>query len=180
MLQYLLMATVALLLGGECTGKTALARALADSVTDRPVVIVQEALRSFVDHHKRTPTRSEQRDLWDQQRASLREAMLSTPQQGLVICDPAPLMTAVYSLQYFNDHSLLQAAMTETQNSDLIIWCAPDIPWEADGLQRDGADARERTHALLKDLVVPQITAPIAVVSGDIAKRLQHVRAQLR
>lgn len=179
MLQYLPMATVALMLGGECTGKTSLSRALADALTDRAVLIVGEALRNFVDRNRRTPTRSEQQDLWDQQRTFLREAIMSAPPEGLVICDPAPLMTAVYSLQYFADDSFLEPAIRETCDADLTIWCTPDIPWEADGLQRDGADAREKTHTLLDEFVIPLITAPVVVASGDITERLKRVRAHL-
>ncbi len=185
MFQYLPMVTVALLLGGECTGKTALADGLAQEIRERDpeltVAVVSEVLREFVARRGRPPTRDEQVGIWRTQTRLLGEAIAASSTDGLVICDPAPIMTAVYSLQYFDDDSLLAPALTgmaltENQTRDLVVWCAPDIPWQSDGIQRDGPEARERTHELIGTHVVPALERiPLTVASGDVRERVAQV-----
>ena len=176
------MATVTLLLGGECTGKTALARHLSHTLADRhafdDIVVIPEVLRDFVAHTARTPTREEQRTIWLEQ--SLALAARRDGHQSLVICDPAPLMTAVYSVQYFDDDSLMPEALEATDDADLVVWCFPDLPWERDGLMRDGPRARQRTHEILESLVVPKLErSRVVPVFGDLAHRTDQVRAHL-
>lgn len=182
MLQYLPMATVTLLLGGECTGKTSLARHLTHTLVDRhpsgDVVVVPEALRQFVARTGRTPNRDEQRGIWLEQSLALAERC--DGHEGLVICDPAPVMTAVYSVQYFDDDSLLSEALDATDDADLVVWCSPDLPWEPDGFMRDGPQARQRTHEILEELVVPKLArTAVLPVFGDLAHRADQVRAYL-
>ena len=176
------MATVTLLLGGECTGKTALARHLTHSLADlRPsgdIVVIPEVLRAFVTRTGRTPTRDEQRGIWLEQSLALAEHR--DGHDGLVICDPAPLMTAVYSVQYFDDDSLIPEALEATNDADLVVWCFPDVPWQPDGLMRDGPKARQRTHEILESLVIPRLVRTRVVpVDGDLAHRTDQVRAHL-
>jgi nicotinamide riboside kinase len=177
------MTTVALLLGGECTGKTALAQALAKAwlhqFPTRPVSVVSEALRDFTSRAGRTPSLGEQQEIWQQQTQLLIEATQTTPDEGLVICDPAPLMTAVYSVQYFDDDSLIPRALEDTHPADPIVLCSPDIPWEPDGIQRDGPPARQRTHDLLEELILPLLRNEVIVVSGSIDERISQVLARL-
>lgn len=172
MLQYLPMTTVALLLGGECTGKTALTEALADQASPRPVSVVPEALRAFTAQAGRPPRSVEQQAIWRRQTALLDKARDETPHGGLIICDPAPLMTAVYSLQYFDDDSLLTPALHETHPEAVFLLCAPDIPWEPDGIQRDGAHARMRTHEILEAIVLPRLTNKVIALKGNLSDRV--------
>ena len=174
------MTTVALLLGGECTGKSALAQAVAARLGDGPVTVVPEVVREFVARNGRPPTQGEQEGIWQEQTDLLEAAIARSPAGGLVICDPAPVMTAVYSLQYFDDDTLLPAALSATNMSDLVVWCAPDIPWEPDGVQRDGPQVRARTHDLLAELVVPRLDPHRVVsVSGTVDDRVQQVLIRL-
>jgi nicotinamide riboside kinase len=177
------MATVTLLLGGECTGKTALAQALAKvwvhQFPERPVSVVSEALRDFTSRTGRTPAFDEQPAIWQQQTQLLFEATQASPDGGLVICDPAPLMTAVYSVQYFDDDSLISQALAATDPADVIVLCSPDIPWEPDGIQRDGPQARQRTHDLLEELILPHLCNEVIVLSGSVDERISQVRARV-
>lgn len=181
------MASTALLLGGECTGKTALAQALeqalalapADPITPRPVNVVPEALRDFTQRTNRPPLRHEQEEIWKHQSQLLRTAKLASTDEGLVVCDPAPLMTALYSVQYFDDDSLLPRALEATDLGDVIVVCSPDIPWEPDGIQRDGPQARQRTHELLETLILPRLRNKVIVVSGSLDERLAQVVSQV-
>lgn len=176
------MATVTLLLGGECTGKTALARHLSLMLADRhpsaDVVVIPEVLREFVARSGRTPTKEEQRDIWLEQ--SLALAKHADRGDGLIICDPAPLMTAVYSVQYFDDYSLMPEALEATDEADLVVLCLPDLPWEPDGVMRDGPHARQRTHQILESLVVPELVrANVVPVFGDLGQRTDQLVAHL-
>ena len=184
MLQYLSMTVSVLLLGGECTGKTSLATAVAEDqrARGRSVLVVSEALRDFVDSTGRTPHRDEQEAVWRSQCDSLTNA-LDTARAGgvdLVVCDPAPLMTAVYSIQYFADDSLLDPALAATESADLLIWCQPDLPWQPDGLHRDGPEARHATHELLSSLAVPQLDEQLLhIAAGSLQQRVTDVQPMI-
>lgn len=178
------MATVVLLLGGECTGKTALANAIATwgNAQDptRMVRIVPEVLRGFGDRHGRTPLQHEQEMIWREQTRLLHLAIDGSHSDQVVVCDPAPLMTAVYSVQYFDDESLLPQALAAIDPDAVVAWCAPDIPWEADGVHRDGPQERDRTHRLLTERFVPALAARNVIsVSGDLDDRVAQLAAHL-
>ena len=115
MLQYLSMTVSVLLLGGECTGKTTLADGLSQALRglkcERSVTIVPEVVRDFVAWSQRLPAQNEQEEILRTQQRLLDDAIAASPTDGVVICDPAPIMTAVYSLQYFNDNSLVAPAL---------------------------------------------------------------------
>lgn len=167
------MTISALLVGGECTGKSVLATQLVREFEQPGYsgIVVPEALRSFVDRTGRTPTRDEQKSIWHKQAEALRRAMES--HVDLVVCDPAPLMTAVYSIQYFGDDSLLEPSLADITRTDAVIWCQPDIDWQPDGRHRDGPDARETTHDLLTSLVAPRLDKQrLHVARGSLDERL--------
>jgi nicotinamide riboside kinase len=52
------------LVGGECSGKSTLAAALAAAL---PALVVDESLRGFVEREARTPAREEQEPLMREQ-----------------------------------------------------------------------------------------------------------------
>jgi len=137
------------LLGAECTGKTTLARTLALHFNGR---YVPEALRQFCDDHGRTPTQAEQSTLINLQLAQEDQAEQLGYQLGhdLLFCDTAPLLTAVYSQHYFDDHSLAERARSLHPRYSLTLLLEPDLPWVVDGLQRDGPSAQAQVHALLR------------------------------
>jgi len=163
------------IVGGECSGKSTLARDLA---RDLPACLVPEELRAFVDRHGRPPLRGEQAGLLARQAAAEDEAARSCLLPWLV-ADPAPLMTAVYSVLYFDDPSLLPEAADHARGYDLLVWCDPDIPWEPDPGQRDGPDLRARADAIIADVVRDRL-APAGVrvlrVAGDEVARVTSVR----
>jgi len=136
------------LIGAECTGKTTLARALALHFNGR---CVPEALRQFCDAHGRTPTQAEQPTLIDLQLAQEDQAeqLGCQPDHDLLFCDTAPLLTAVYNQHYFADHSLMDRARSLHPRYSLTLLLEPDLPWVADGLQRDGPSTQAQVHAVL-------------------------------
>jgi len=136
------------LIGAECTGKTTLAQALAEHFRG---LWVSEYLHGFCTQQGRTPNQQEQagimRAQFEQETSTL--ALARQTGCGLVFGDTAPLLTAVYSAHYFSDTSLLASAHAVHGRYALHLVLRPDIPWEADGLQRDGMAARLAVHGLL-------------------------------
>lgn len=135
-------------LGAESTGKSTLARTLAEQLNS---LLVPEYLREFCHAHGRPPLQHEQAAIAAEQIRREQQAMQIARAQGLpwVICDPGPLMTALYSLHYFNDPSLLCGALQWQRGYAAALVCQPDIAWEADGFMRDGPAVRARVQALI-------------------------------
>lgn len=163
------------LVGGEGTGKTTLASALAIAL---PACVVDESLRAFVEREGRAPRADEQQGLMQEQAAREDESADGCGHRWLV-ADPAPLMTAVYSLLYFDDDALLATAVEHAMVYDLMGWCRPDVPWAPDGLQRDGVARRDEADAILARLVREELLprgVRVVEVSGDVDHRVAAVR----
>lgn len=138
------------LVGAECTGKTDLARALARA-TDG--LWVPEYLRAFCDDRGRTPRREEQALIMETQHVHITAALAQAQFEGrpFVFCDTTALMTAIYSRYVFSDASLAPRARLLHRQCDRTLLCAPDLPWQADGIQRDSPEARASVDQLLRE-----------------------------
>jgi nicotinamide riboside kinase len=91
-----------------------------------------------------------------------------------VVCDTTGLMTAVYSGIVFGDHSLdARAGELHRRSTVLTLLTALDLPWVADGLQRDGPQVRGPVDQALRQLMQAQGVA-FGVVHGEGAARLDH------
>jgi nicotinamide riboside kinase len=158
------------LLGAECTGKTTLAQALATQMSG---LWVPEYLRMFCDQHGRTPRQNEQAHILDMQVRQEEEALAIAEQQrrAYLFCDTAPLLTAIYSDAVLGDHTLYPQARALHARYALTLHLAPDIPWVADGLQRDGMAQRARVHGLI-ERELAALGVPVVPVSGTPAQRL--------
>jgi nicotinamide riboside kinase len=172
-------ARVVALLGAESTGKTTLARALADRLaqeTGRSATWVPEALRDWCEAAGRTPRADEQLAIAQAQHARIEQAAKSN---AFVVCDTTALMTAVYSRIVFGDHSLEAWAVQAHARVSLTLVTAPDLPWVADGLQRDGAHVQapvdEALQALLQAHALPWVR-----VAGRGPARLQAAWAAVQ
>jgi nicotinamide riboside kinase len=128
-------------IGAECTGKTDLCQALAKHFNG---LWVPEYLREFCDAKGRTPTAMEQIHilLTQQTREAQMRAQATKKNKHWVFCDSAPIDTALYSQLLFADDGLLRAALAHHVQYAATLHCAPDIEWQADGIQRDGEQAR--------------------------------------
>lgn len=160
------------LIGGECTGKSTLARALAPGWSAE---VVPEALRAFVAERRRAPAAEEQAGLLAVQQAAEDAA---AARASVVIADPAALMTAIYSMAYFDDASLLEWGCSLAAGYELVVWCGTDLPWEPDGLQRDGPQAREQVDALIREVVETRLTprgVRVLQVAGPTPDRVAAV-----
>jgi nicotinamide riboside kinase len=166
------------IIGAECVGKTELARGLAASL---PGLWIPEYLREFCDRLRRTPRPPEQAHILAEQRRREEEAIgrAETQRLGWVLADSAPLVTAAYSELLFEDASLRAEAIVHHARYDATLLLAPDLPWVADGIQRDGPAVREAFHALLLQRL--QLAGlPFELVGGVGDERLQAAARLLR
>lgn len=166
------------LIGAECTGKTTLAQALAQQLDG---LWVPEYLRTFCDARGRTPVPREQAHImetqYQQEEAALQRAQSES--KRWVFCDTAPLLTAIYSDFIFGDKSLLASARMLHTRYALTLLLESDIPWEADGMQREGDHVRAPIQAML-EAELARVGQPVVHISGTGAARLAAALEVLR
>jgi nicotinamide riboside kinase len=184
-------AFVVALLGAESTGKTTLAGELGNRLAARgsTVEVVAEALREFCALQARTPRREEQAAIAAEQTARIEAA---AERAEFVVADTTALMIAVYSDFLFADPSLYDAALAAQRRVDLTLVTALDVPWRADGLQRDGEHVREPVDALLRAALAragiasttvaglgeARVVAALAAIDSALAARSAVTRSE--
>lgn len=126
--------------------------AVSGTMRRRPrVTVVSEYLREFCTTHGRTPREEEQAAIAAEQTRRI-EAARDSGESGIIIADTTAVMIAVYSDYIFGDPSLYPRALSDHRDlCDLTLLTALDLPWQGDGLQRDGPHVREPVDALIRD-----------------------------
>jgi len=165
--------------GAESTGKTQLAQALQQAVAQRSgwrAAWVPEVLRQWCERVGRTPEVHEQASILRAQHQAIDAA---AQDHDVVVCDTTGLMTAVYSRLIFGDHSLDERAAVLHRRMDLTLLTALDLPWVADGWQRDGPQVREPVDNALRRLLA-QHRLPFSIVSGSGQARTEQAWAALQ
>ncbi len=166
------------IIGAESTGKTTLAAELASHLASQGlhrVAWVPEVLREWCAQAGRTPRVDEQASILQAQHARIEAA---AARHDIVVCDTTGLMTAVYSRLIFGDHSLDELAVRQQRGMALTLLTALDLPWVADGHQRDGPQVRRPVDDLLRELLLAH-RLPFAVVGGQGVNRLNQAAAAL-
>ncbi len=160
------------LLGAESTGKSQLASELAAHLCGRgqSTLAVDEYLREWCEQEGRTPQRREQAHIARIQQDRIEAA---TKLASRVIADTTPLMTAIYSEFIFQDASLTTAALQYQKTFDLTLLTGLDMPWQADGIQRDGEHVRAPVDALLRAKLHSAGLA-FEVIYGTDSQRSKH------
>jgi HTH-type transcriptional regulator, transcriptional repressor of NAD biosynthesis genes len=165
------------ILGAECTGKSTLSQALAQQLEPLFVTVhvVSEYLREWCDHNGRTPQAHEQAAIAAEQLHRI-NTHTGNGANFCVVTDTSPLVTAVYSDLLFQDLSLYDQAVAAERQSDVILLAGLDLPWQADGLQRDGIAMQHRFDARLREvLAAHQLT--YATVYGQAQQRANAAMA---
>jgi NadR type nicotinamide-nucleotide adenylyltransferase len=167
------------ILGTASSGKTTLAEALAERYR---TVWVPEYLREFVDTKGRVPVAADQIDIARSQRER-EDAAARVAGSGAgkyLFCDTTPLMTAVYSRHYFGaiDPQLALLADAHQRDYALTLVTAPDIPWVADGLQRENEEVSILINCMLLDELAAR-RLPYRLISGDPDQRLAQAASYL-
>jgi len=173
------------IVGAESTGKSALARALADALSREfglRSAVVDEWLRQWCDRHGRTPRADEQLALAQEHARRIDEAA-AQPGLDVLLCDTTPMMVAVYSDLLFDDRTLEPLARDCQRTMDATLLTSLDLPWVADGHQRDGPHVRAPVDARVRARLADWGTA-WSLVSGAgparVASALDALRPLLR
>ncbi len=164
------------IVGAESTGKTTLAAALAARLAldpSRRVAWVPEVLREWCAHTGRTPLAHEQASILRAQHERLQAA---AELHDTVVCDTTALMTAVYSRLVFGDRSLDERAVALHRGMTVTLLTALDLPWVADGHQRDGPQVREPVDQALRELMGAHGIG-FAVIGGTGTARVDNALA---
>jgi NadR type nicotinamide-nucleotide adenylyltransferase len=153
--------------GSECTGKSTLARQLADRHGAECVPeFVRQFARTmggrlqFTDHG---PIARGQIGLEDEYCGRAKH---------LLIHDTDLLSTVIYCRHYFGRCPEWIEAAAADRRSDLYIVCDIDVPWVPDGI-RDRGDRRKEMHQLFID-AANEFKMPWFLVSGDEVTRLHR------
>ena len=168
------------LLGTESTGKTQLAAAMVQALSARGhrVAVVAEWLREWCALEGRTPRPDEQAAIAQTQaqrviEAGARLAAEPAASPACVIADTTPLMTAIYSDWLFADASLYPMALAHQRGFTHTLVTGLDLPWVADGLQRDGPQVRAPIDSLLRRQLADG-GLPFKVIYGSGEERLNN------
>ena len=158
------------IVGAESTGKSWLTQALAEVIRLRghTVHTVHEFLRDWCEREGRTPHSHEQQGIAQAQAQAVEQAA-----PGWVISDTTPLMTAVYSHMLFDDDSLYPMALAHQARYDITLITGLDLPWVADGLQRDGPHVRGPVDSLVRQ-ALDRASLAYRVVYGQGHQRLNN------
>ena len=162
-----------LILGAECTGKTTLATALHEYLSQHgKSYLCPEYLRLFVEQNKRLPTAADQLQI---ARSQKKQENISQDHDW-VICDTAPLLTAIYSEQVFGEcPSELMIFSVDSFDYDLVLVTNIDFAWIPDGIQRDGPHAQKETHKRLIEKL-DQLQINYHSITGSLDERITQVR----
>lgn len=166
------------LLGAESTGKTTLAGALTEALAaeGHSVANVAEYLREFCVAAGRTPAKDEQAAIAAEQTRRIAEAAAT---HDVVVADTSALMVAIYSDFVFADTSLHDAALADHGRAGLTLLTALDLPWQPDGLQREGPHVQPPIDALLR-AAMDRGRIGYTVVAGSGPARLASAMKAVR
>jgi nicotinamide riboside kinase len=166
------------LLGAESTGKTQLSLDLAQALraTGRTVAVVPEYLREWCEQAGRTPQPQEQLSIAQEHERRVDAAVASGA--DIVIADTTAVMVAIYSAMLFDDGTLYRFALERQRGYEHTLVTGLDLPWVADGLQRDGPHVRPPVDALVR-AALQRAGVRFQVVYGHGPQRLKHALCAL-
>lgn len=158
-------------LGGESTGKTTLAQALASALETK-------CAAEFG------------RELWNERGGHLvfddmltigrtqidREEALARQANRFLVCDTSPLTTHFYSEAMFGDVAPELEKMSD-RTYDLVFLCAPDFEFVQDGTRRD-SEFQARQHAWHQTMLAARKMA-FSLLSGPVEQRLSKALEQI-
>jgi NadR type nicotinamide-nucleotide adenylyltransferase len=159
--------------GSECTGKTTLARELAQHYG---TVWVPEFARRFVEEKGAAP---EYADVEAIARGQIMlEERMRSESGGLLIQDTDLLSTVVYGQHYYGDcPKWIEAALLK-RAGDLYLLADIDVPWSPEGDQRDRGDRREDMHELFRSALGHR-GFRFVEISGTLPERLEKAIATI-
>ena len=131
--------------GSECTGKTTLARELAARF-EAPCS--QEFAREYVNRKNALLDVRDVEPIARGQVAAEEEAVARADE--IAVKDTDLVSTVVYARHYYGSCPAWVEREAAARLGDLYLLLHPDVPWVADGLQRDRPADRDLLHCLFQ------------------------------
>jgi NadR type nicotinamide-nucleotide adenylyltransferase len=156
---------VVVVTGSECTGKTTLARELAAAFG---APCSAEFAREYLDARAAPLVAGDVEPIARGQVAG--EDAAGSDAADLLIKDTDLVSTVVYARHYYGSCPRWVADEARNRLGDLYLLLHPDVPWVADGLQRDRPAGRELLHDLFRKRL-NALGAATVDVAGDWAAR---------
>ena len=147
--------------GAECTGKTTLARELGERFG---APVSPEYARSYLDAVARPLGASDVEPIALGQIAS-EDAVLAVG-AALAIHDTDLVSTVTYARYYYGECPAWIAHAARARRADLYLLLRDDVPWVADGLQRDSRAARAAVEARLEAALLDMRARVVAIGGG--------------
>ena len=160
------------LIGSESTGKTVLARELAEHYRAE---LVPEFVRGFA-VQKASPIELADTNAIARGQMALEDEHAKRATQ-LLIQDTDLLSTVVYGGHYYGECPAWIAAAAQQRRPDLYLLLEIDVPWVPDDV-RDRGTRREEMQQLFRDAVAGSGSAYV-VIDGTWEQRSQRARAAI-
>ena len=159
------------LLGGESSGKTTLAQALAEAF--QTAWVPEYGRERWVERDGQLTLQ----DLLDIGRIQVeREEAALAHANGLLFCDTSPLTTLGYAGWMFGTQPEALQALAQ-RPYDLVVFCEADFDFVQDGT-RQSVDFRVTQQAWYEQQLTMR-RVPVLRVRGSVAERVDQVRAAL-
>ena len=165
--------TRVVLIGSESTGKTTLARSLAEEFG---APWVPEFAREY-QARKGAPLTAE--DVEPIARGQIAAEDEQRPAAELLILDTDLVSTTVYARHYYGSCPQWIERAARTRRAHLYLLLHPDVPWVADGAERDRPEAREEIHDLFR-AVLEATHARLFDIRGSWEMRAITAKAAIR
>jgi NadR type nicotinamide-nucleotide adenylyltransferase len=159
--------------GSESTGKTTLARSLAEHYR---APWSPEFAREYLQRKVVPLTEEDVEPIALGQREGEDRALEGADR--LVFFDTDLVSTALYARHYYGACPPWVEASARARLADLYLLCHPDVPWTPDGLQRDRGHLRVEMHALFVE-ALESLGARVAPIQGPWPTRLPQALAAL-
>lgn len=161
--------------GPECCGKTELCDALSERIPGS--VVVPEFARIWLGH-KQTGYQYSYEDvvLIAREQHRLIESARSSG-SPVVLCDSDYLVLKIWMQEVFGKVDKAVEELVATAKFDLVLLCAPDIPWTPDPLRENPHD-RDRLFELYRNELI-KARNPFSIITGIGEMRTEAAWASL-